>query len=209
MFRGVAALVLLAQVSPALAVENCGVSRLTRGGLSLSVTVRQIGSEAPTASTIGVKSASGDGLLEMHTAYYEEGRRFIPHILYMQVDPRIVRLGYDGPTKIKWKTDHGDWIEYPRWSYSSANKNSYSEYFVIAQTGPKYLSFRTDLLDKLADGGKYTVSHYTKEGTELMTSSVDYPDEKALAALITEVRSRAVAGLRPCGPPGPSVKQAH
>lgn len=203
MVRSLITLALIAQVTPVLAQEKCGSSRLTRGHLSVLVLMKQQGDEMPFTDYISFTSRNSEGTLELHAPYtMNPGDLLNPYMLFIETLPNLPPEK-TSPEMIKWQFNGGNWFTFPhRYNYPDQRGNfSYK----IAQLGSSALSFRTEWLDKLRQGGRFTVTRLIENGQEVAMGSVDYPDNKVIADVFDEARNQALAGLAPCKPPVTSV----
>ncbi|HEV7312084.1 hypothetical protein [Sphingopyxis sp.] len=206
MVRWLITLALVAQVAPALAQEKCGISRLTRGHLSVSVFMKQHGDETPFADHVSYTSRSSDGALELRAPYtMDQSGLLIPYMLFIQTLPNLPPE-QKSPERIKWRFNAEDWATFPyRYTYPDQRGNfSYK----IAQLGSGALSFQTEWLDRLRQGGRFTVMRLLEDGQEVAMGSVDYPTNEIIADVFDEARNQALARLAPCGPPAASVPAA-
>jgi hypothetical protein len=206
MVRWLITLTLALQMSPALAQEKCGSSRLTRGPLSVFVLMKQQGEERPFANHISFTSRNSDGTLALRVPYaVAPGDLLNPYMLFIETLPNLPPER-KSPEMIKWQFNGGDWATFPyRYNYPDQRGNfSYT----IAQLGSPALSFQTEWLDKLRQGGRFTVMRLLEDGRELAMGSVDYPDNEVIADVFNEARNQALARLAPCGPPTISVPAA-
>lgn len=206
MVRWLITLALVLQMTPALAQEKCGNSRLTRGDLSVFVIMKQQGEEQAIASHISFTSRNSDGTLALNVPYTKDPRDLLnPYMLFIETLPNLPPER-KSPEMIKWQFNGGDWATFPhRYNYPDQRGNfSYK----IAQLGSPALSFRTEWLDRLRQGGRFTVTRLLEDGQEVEMGSVDYPDSEAIADVFDEARNQALASLAPCKPPVASVPAA-
>lgn len=206
MVRWLITLALVAQVAPATAQEKCGSSRLTRGQLSVFVLLKQHGDETPFADHVSFTSRSSDGTLELRAPYTMDPSGLLnPYMLFIETLPKLPPE-QKSSEMIKWRFNAGDWATFPyRYNYPDQRGNfSYK----IAQLGSKALSFQTEWLDKLRQGGRFTVMRLLEDGQEVAMGSVDYPDNGVIADVYNEARNQALARLAPCGRPAISVPAA-
>lgn len=199
MVRWLITLALVAQMTPALAQEKCGSSRLTRGHLSVFVILKQEGDERPRMDHISFTSRNSDGTLALSVPYrMSPGDLLNPYMLFIETLPNLPPE-QKSPEMIKWQFNGGDWAMFPhRYNYPDQRGNfSYK----ISQEGSPALSFQTEWLDKLRQGGRFTVTRLLDNGQEVAVGSVDYPDSKVIADVFDEARNQALASLAPCKPP--------
>jgi hypothetical protein len=201
MIRWISAMVFAFQPSAAFAADMCGGARLTDGKAEILVLVEQSGSEKPVATLVAIDVVSLDEKMRFSVAYDSTPNgRVTPRqfFIYSSAPTAIAELHSE---TIRWRRDESDWHTLPDPVYSGAQ----GEFtFQVAQRGPsKGLTYRTEHLDELRRGGRYTVTRLSASGQELTTAFVDYPNETAVNALYARARSKAVANLKPgCKPAG-------
>jgi hypothetical protein len=169
--------------------------------------MKQQSDEKAFAEYISFASRSSDEGLELRAAYtLSNGDLLTPYILFIETRPNLPPEK-KSPEMIKWQFNEGDWATYPhRYNYPDQRGNfSYK----IGQSGSPGLSFRTEWLEKLKQGGRFAVIRLLADGQEVSMGSVDYPDQKEIADTFGEARNKALASLAPCKPPVNSVPAAR
>lgn len=187
--------------SAAFAADMCGGARLADGKAEILVLVEQSGSEEPVATHVAIHIVSLDEKMRFSVAYdpTPDGkvtpRQFF---IYSSAPTAIAELHSE---TIRWRRDESDWRTLPNPVYPSPQGEFM---FQVAQRGPfKGLTYRTEHLDELERGGRYTVTRLSANGQQLATDFVDYPDQAAVNALYARARTKAVATLKPgCRPAG-------
>jgi hypothetical protein len=205
MTHWIIALALATQASPTLVEDRCAGSRFTRGNLSVSLSIKQIGEGQPFAEYIHIRSLSDGGKLELTAAYMADARGSLtPRSLSMQTLPQ--RQPEDGTREtIKWRLADGPWASYP-YLLNADQRGNY--YYRIAQSGSPGSSLRTEWLDRLPQGGRFSVIRVTETGEEMNMVTVDYPDAAVIAEVFAAARTQALAKLAPCSAPVHFVRQA-
>lgn len=201
MIRWISAIVLAFPPSAAFAADMCGGARLTEGNAEILVLVERSGSEAPIATYIAIDAVSVDKKTRFSVAYES-----MPN---GKVTPRQFFINSSAPTAaaelhsetIRWRRDLTDWRTLPDPVYPGS-RGAFS--FQVAQRGPsRGLTYRTEHLDDLRRGGRFTVTRLAANGQELATAFVDYPSDELVSVLYARAKSKAVANLKPgCKPAG-------
>lgn len=205
MAHWIIALALATQASPTLVEDRCAGSRLTRGNLSVSLSIKQVGEGQPFADYIHFRSLSDGGKLELTAAYIADARGSLtPHSLGIQTLPQRQPEDRTRET-IKWKLADEPWVFYPHLLNADQRGNYY---YRIAQSGSPGLLLRTEWLDRLPQGGRISVIRVTETGEELNMVTVDYPDAAVIAEVFAAARTQALAKLAPCSAPVHFVRQA-
>lgn len=199
MVRWLITLALVAQITPALAQEKCGSSRLTRGHLSVFVMLKQQGEDRPLTNHISFTSGNSDGTLALSVPYtMDAGDLLNPYMLFIEALPNLPPE-QKSPEIIKWQFNGGSWATFPYRNNYPDQRGNFS--YKIAQLGSPALSFQTEWLDKLRQGGRFTVIRLLEDGQEVGMGSVDYPDSEVIADVFDEARNQALGRLAPCKPP--------
>jgi len=198
-------LTLAIQAAPAPVQELCAGSRLTLGNLGVSVSLKQVGEAKPFADYIHFRALSKDGTLELSAAYVADAAGSLtPHSFSVQTRPQRPPEDRTRET-VRWRLADGAWASYP-YSLNPDQRGNYD--FRIAQSGGPGLSFRTEWLERLPKGGRFSVMRVTEKGEELGTGSVDYPGAALIAEVFAEARTLALAKLAPCKRPAGFVRPA-
>ena len=197
MVRWIVALAFALQASTAFAQDKCGSSSITRGNVHLSVAAQQRGIQRFPTTNTSVIVLSADKQMRF-LVNYELGPEGLitPSILHINTAPtEDVR-----PEIIRWRRNGGESKRFPRPAYPRTI-GDFS--FMVAQRVSGFESFdqRTEELDELRQGGRYTVERVSESGEVLATGLIEYPDETTINALYAEAFAQAVARFSVCEPP--------
>lgn len=163
--------------------------------------LEQNGSEEPVAKHVSIEVVGLDAKMKFSGAYEETSDG--------QITPTQFRIDSSTPTAItelhrealRWRRDEGDWRTLPP-AYYGDGQGNFS--FQVAQKGPnKGTTYRTEHLDELRRGGRFTVTRLSDSGEELTTGFLQYPNKSAMNALFKRAKMKAIATLKPgCKPAG-------
>lgn len=197
-------LAVLSTSSITLAQERCGSARIADGNLRLFVIAHQKDPAPAEINYVQVEAFSPDEAFSV-SVHYAAGPTLGPPTrfeLHAYFDlPDATRAS---PERMTWRIADEAWNPPQYWStpsrqYGDPAKTQGYVSFPVAQSG-RFPS-RTDQLDRLGRGDIYELRRVSREGAELASGVVAYPDEKALRPLYDRARQRALASLGACGAP--------
>jgi hypothetical protein len=194
MIPWISTVLLVLQPLGAFAADRCGGARLTEGSAEVLVLLEQTGSAEPVATHVSIGVVGFDPKMKFSGAYEEtSGGQIAPTQFFINSS---APTGIPEPHRetIRWRRDDGDWRTLPP-AYYGDHRGNFS--FPVAQKGPnKGTTYRTEHLEELRRGGRFTVIRLSESGEELVTAFVQYPNAEAVNALYKRARAKAIASLK-------------
>jgi hypothetical protein len=194
MIAWVSTFLFVVQPLGAFAADRCGGARLTEGSAEILVLLEQTGSQEPVTTHLSVGVAARDAKMKFSGGYEVTPGGIAPRQFFIYSSDRAASATSRRET-VKWRRDEGDWRTLP-YAYYGDSRGEFM--FPVAQKGPnRGTTYRTEDLEELRVGGRFTVTRLSESGDELVTAAVDYPNEAAINALYKRAKAKAMANLKP------------
>ena len=116
--------------------------------------------------------------------------------------------GEPEPHQIEWRSTSGKWVNPGFWAtpqrWSPKEDVRGKTNYPIAQGNP--FPSRTEMLDELGRGARYEFRSLDRDGNVVSSGSVEYPDPQRINRMYEVAKAKAVANLKPCGPPAAVIR---